>query len=115
MVTDQDSPVITGLQDELVHFDISPQAIDPFTNPDELDPMNQPFSLEEFKVALSLCKAKSYPCMDGLAYEIIQGFLDLLLIFMHGLFNEIFHASSFSEAWRETRVHFIPKPGVTGF
>lgn len=87
LVTDPDSSVVRGLQKELVYSDIASQMVYPFTKSDEFDPLNQAFSWKNFSVALSSCKAKSFPVMDGLSYAIIQGFSEPVQRFLYNLFN----------------------------
>lgn len=109
------SPEIEKLQDDLVAEEIPPVSVPRYAEVDESCIFNSPFSWHEFRAALMRENIKSAPGTDYVTWEWLRALSLRAQHFCLKLFNIFFVNSLFPEAWRNTRVIFIPKPGGKGF
>ena len=75
----------------------------------------EPFTRREFDSAISACRVRSSPGLDGFSYEILRRFSEEVRAFLLDLFNAMFRSSSYPSSWRDTYVIFIPKLGGRGY
>lgn len=112
--TDPDGLEMKEMQDSLVREDIPPSTYIPEVRDDGMHPMNRPFRDGEFRVALDSSNVRSAPGLDSISYEIFKRFPSSLKEAFLSTFNEMFHAGTYPDSWRDTLVRFIPK-GTGGY
>lgn len=108
------SPEIVKLQNDLVCQEIPPSIVPRYDVVDEGNVFNSPFSWQEFRSALIRGNIKSAPGTDYVTWEWLRALSLKSQGFCLRLLNDFFINSLFPEAWRNTRVIFIPKPGGKG-
>lgn len=90
------------------------------TNPDSIPGIHKkneffdvPFSYSELNFALDNKKTCSSPGMDGIDFDILKKLSPKFKLLLLDIFNEMHSSSIFPHSWKNTFVHFIPKPNGT--